>query len=143
MILGTVVLALAGLPHKVQAAVLDIPEQSLADALVAFGRQANVQVLYSPDLVQGVRAPALQGEMSIGQGLETLLGGTGLTWEIDGNNVVLTRPQSGDALTLPPVRVAGQGENATGRYRATSRTGPPPGPRPIRPCWKFPSRFRS
>ncbi|HYI68377.1 MAG TPA: TonB-dependent siderophore receptor [Skermanella sp.] len=114
MILGTVGLALAGLPHKVQAAVLNIPEQSLADALVAFGRQANVQVLYSPDLVQGVRAPALQGEMSIGQGLETLLGGTGLTWEIDGSNVVLTRPQSGDALTLPPVRVAGQGENATG-----------------------------
>ncbi|MGQ9367573.1 TonB-dependent siderophore receptor [Azospirillum sp. ST 5-10] len=115
MIAGSLGLSLAAVPQAVRAAELDIAAQPLADALVALGRQANVQVLFNQSQVQGVRSPAVRGDLSVGQALDRLLTGTGFTYEIDGNSVVLTRPQTGgDVTVLPPVRVGGQAESATG-----------------------------
>ena len=47
----------------VQAApvAVNIPAQSLASALNEFGKQANLQVLYSPDQVQGIKSHSVSG----------------------------------------------------------------------------------
>lgn len=121
---GASALLLAALaPQAANAASLDIPAQPLADALMAFGRQADVQILFSQDMVRGLRAPRLNGEMSVREGLAALLAGSGLTFDMDGGSIVLTRPGgAGDgdgdgdgAVVLDPVRVAGSGgETATG-----------------------------
>jgi len=55
-----------------------IPEQPLADAVRAFGRQADVQVVFRSDLVQGRRSSAVNGEYSQMQALQQLLRGSGV-----------------------------------------------------------------
>lgn len=55
-----------------------IPEQPLADAVRAFGRQADVQVVFRSDLVEGRRSSAVKGEYSQMQALQQLLRGSGV-----------------------------------------------------------------
>lgn len=55
-----------------------IPEQSLADAVRAFGRQADAQVVFRSDLVEGRRSSAVQGQYSRMQALQRLLQGSGV-----------------------------------------------------------------
>jgi hemoglobin/transferrin/lactoferrin receptor protein len=55
-----------------------IPEQPLADAVRAFGRQADVQVVFRSDLVEGRRSSAVSGEYSQMQALQQLLRGSGV-----------------------------------------------------------------
>ena len=50
-----------------------IPEQPLADAVRAFGRQADVQVVFRSDIVEGRRSSAVSGEYSQMQALQLLL----------------------------------------------------------------------
>lgn len=52
----------------------NIPAQDLAKALSAFARQSNQQLLYSPALVRGRRAPALTGSYVPDQALRRLVG---------------------------------------------------------------------
>lgn len=52
----------------------NVPAQPLASALQAFGQQANLQVLYSPDDVQNLRSHAVSGALSPQAGIEQLLG---------------------------------------------------------------------
>ncbi|KAG0731845.1 hypothetical protein G6F57_021488 [Rhizopus arrhizus] len=63
--ISTVLLPLAGVPTaQAQPAVVAplrqyaIPEQPLADAVRAFGRQADAQVVFRSDLVEGRRSSA-------------------------------------------------------------------------------------
>ncbi|MDI9781035.1 STN domain-containing protein, partial [Pseudomonas putida] len=42
---------------------LDIPSQGLAGALDALARQADLQLLYSPDTLRNTTAPAIRGNM--------------------------------------------------------------------------------
>lgn len=55
-----------------------IPDQPLADAVRAFGRQADVQVVFRSDLVEGRRSSAVNGEYSQMQALQQLLRGSGV-----------------------------------------------------------------
>ncbi|WP_181452993.1 STN domain-containing protein, partial [Stenotrophomonas maltophilia] len=55
-----------------------IPEQPLADAVRSFGRQADVQVVFRSDLVEGRRSSAVSGEYSQMQALQQLLRGSGV-----------------------------------------------------------------
>ena len=99
--------ALAWFSTAVHAAPVDIniPPQSLAQALHELGRQANLQVLYSQDLVEGLRSPSVQGRMEPTQALERLLNGRGIRYSIQNNTVTLTaQPHT---ATLPAVNVVG------------------------------------
>lgn len=58
---------------------IDLPPQSLAEAIQAVARQASVNILVDPRLIEGRRAPAVKAEMSIQDVLNVLLHGTGLT----------------------------------------------------------------
>ncbi|CAM0118727.1 TonB-dependent receptor [Stenotrophomonas maltophilia] len=82
---STALLPLAWVPAgQAQPAIIapvrqyTIPEQPLADAVRAFGRQADVQVVFRSDLVEGRRSSAVRGEYSQMQALQQLLRGSGV-----------------------------------------------------------------
>ncbi len=105
----------------------DIPAQPLRGALVAFGRQAGLQVSAGGDLLPDAAAPAVQGAMSPEAALTRLLAGTGIRFRISGASVILDRaPHSEGAIELGPVRVGAEGGAEAARTSdpaATEGTG--------------------
>ena len=87
---------------------LNIPAQSLASALNEFGKQANLQVLYSPDQVQGIKSRTVSGSLEPVKALETLLQGSGISYQLNGDTVILSAPQ-GKGLELGATTVSGHG----------------------------------
>lgn len=87
---------------------LNIPSQSLASALNEFGKQANLQVLYSPDQVQGIKSHGVSGALEPVKALETLLQGSGISYQLNGDTVILNAPQ-GKGLELGATTISGQG----------------------------------
>lgn len=131
--LGTLTVALAvalgAAPSaaRAQAAAavkINIPAQSLAQALLQLGRQTNLQVYYLPETVQDRRAPAISGTLTPQQALDRLLAGTGLVARIDGATAVV-QPPAADTATLPTVSVYGdtRGDAVEGLVARRSRTG--------------------
>ena len=70
---------------------LDIPSQSLTDALQALALVSHHKLLYAPQLVDGKNAPALKGEYTLDQAVRQLLDGTRLTYELTSDGLVLIR----------------------------------------------------
>ncbi|WP_167285185.1 TonB-dependent receptor [Marilutibacter alkalisoli] len=60
---------------------LDLPGGRLDDALKALALRSRIQILYAPGQVEGRRASALQGDMTIAEALHELLEGEGLRAE--------------------------------------------------------------
>lgn len=56
----------------------NIQEQSLSGALLEYGRVSGSQIIFTEDLVAGLRAPALRGAYSSSEALNRLLSGSGL-----------------------------------------------------------------
>ncbi len=69
---------------------IDVPAQSLGSALQAFGRQANLQVLYSPTDVEGKRSNAVKGKLDPDQAITALLKGTGINYGLQGNAITIS-----------------------------------------------------
>lgn len=70
-----------------------IPVQPLATALIAFGKQANVQVLTAGSTVARFRSQGATGSLTADAALARLLDGTGLSYEFTGQGtVVVTAP---------------------------------------------------
>jgi iron complex outermembrane receptor protein len=67
-----------------------IPAQPLSTALIAFGKQANVQVLTAGQTVDALRSHAITGSFSADAALARLLQGTGMTYTfVDARTVVI------------------------------------------------------
>lgn len=111
---------------------IHIPAQPLGDALNELARQANLQLLVRPKLVEGKRAPEVKGKMTAKQAFSRMLEANGLVAQGSGTSVIVqpafpssTAPEP----TLPSVRIAAtlDKETALGRvngYVATrSATG--------------------
>jgi len=86
-----------------------IPAQPLATALIAFGKQANVQVLTAGCTIARFRSLGAIGNLSAPAALSKLLEGTGLVYEFtDQGTVVVTLPQppgqAGSAKPRPEAR---------------------------------------
>lgn len=79
---------------QAQEIELNVPAQPLGSALQEFGRQANVQVLYSPSDVEGKRSHKVKGKLQPGQAMTTLLAGTGVEYDLQGNTMTLTAGRS-------------------------------------------------
>ena len=88
--------------------VLNIPAQSLASALNELGKQANLQILYSPDQVQGITSRSVSGTQEPVKALEALLKGSGMSYQLNGDTVILSAPQ-GKSLELGATNISGQG----------------------------------
>jgi TonB-dependent receptor len=73
----------------------DIPAQSLASALTTWARQANVQVFFPSEAIQGRRSALVRGSMSPRAALDRLIEGTDLqVTSDDGRTVILARPDA-------------------------------------------------
>lgn len=113
---------------RAAAQTFDLPAGNLADALVALGRQAQVQILFSPDSVAGLRAPAVSGSMTPQAALDRLLARSGLVAVPSGNGFMVRSPagaSASDATTLAPVTVTGRDlatTEGTGSYTPAAVT---------------------
>ncbi|MGN7740396.1 TonB-dependent siderophore receptor [Pseudomonas sp. 22526] len=106
---------------QAQEIELDIPVQSLGSALQEFGRQTNLQVLYSPQDVQGKQSTAVKGKMDAQRAIGILLTGSGIQYSLQGNSLTLSALSSGsEGLELSPTQVTanqlGNVTEGTGSY---------------------------
>src|SRR5258708_3429370 len=69
----------------------DLPAQPAAAALIAFAKQANVEILFSSTALKSIPAPEVRGVYEPEQAVALLLGGTGFTAtrEVTGKFVVM------------------------------------------------------
>lgn len=68
-----------------------IPPQALSTALIAYGKQANVQVLTASPTLAGLRSDGLQGVLTPDAALQRLLQSSGLAYSVlDANTVAIT-----------------------------------------------------
>lgn len=75
-----------------------IPAGPLDAALDAYAQQAGVQLLYTADLVAGLRTPGVNGRREPEQALQQLLAGSGISWTQSRPGVlVLRRTQTAGA----------------------------------------------
>ncbi|MBA4001087.1 TonB-dependent receptor [Brevundimonas sp.] len=58
--------------------MFDIPPGALGEALTAFATQADQQILFTPQLVDGLRSPGVNGRLAPYEALDRLLEGSGL-----------------------------------------------------------------
>ncbi|AXA26649.1 TonB-dependent siderophore receptor [Pseudomonas putida] len=87
-------------------AAIQIQAQPLAQALAQLGQQTNLQLFFSPDLVAGKQASAVSGNLAPEQALQQLLQGSGLTYEMSQDTVVVKPVQSAGTLTTGSLELA-------------------------------------
>ncbi|MEQ8286092.1 TonB-dependent siderophore receptor [Thalassospira sp.] len=96
----------------------DIPAQSLTSALAQFGVQTGLQVTVDGALARDVQAGAVSGTMRADTALETLLQGTGLSFDVTSDGTVVIEPlvtgEAAQGEVLDPVRVEANASDVTG-----------------------------
>jgi hypothetical protein len=78
---------------------LDIPSQSLADALLAYGTATGLQVFYDRALAVGHRSTTVKGRFTSMTGLQTLLQGTGYVSQATADSDTITIVMTPQATT--------------------------------------------
>jgi iron complex outermembrane receptor protein len=73
---------------------VNIPQQSLASALTSLANQADLQILFSQDLVANKRAKALSGSFSGTDALRQLLSGSDLEYVVNGPDTIVIQVRS-------------------------------------------------
>lgn len=96
-----------------------IPAGPLSGALVAFGRQAGVQISYVPSVASGLTTKGVSGSLAPDTALSQILSGSGLSYRFTGaQTVLIERPGSAPAIpaggTLEVIDVQGKQESAWG-----------------------------
>lgn len=91
--IGVAGLASADAPRNsaVQTVQFQITVQSLASALSEFARQSGRQLLFTPDIVAGKTANAVEGTLPPLVALDRLIGGSGLTYTLTSSGAILLR----------------------------------------------------
>src|SRR5690242_9864167 len=75
---------------------LDIPQQSLSSALTALAKQADLQILFSQELVAGLRSNAVNGSLSGAEALQRLLADSSLEYVVNGADTVVIRQRQAE-----------------------------------------------
>ncbi|WZJ98480.1 TonB-dependent siderophore receptor [Pseudomonas sp. LPD2] len=94
------------------AQLYNLPAAPLAQALNRFAEQSGISLPYTPNMVEGKQAQAVNGEMPADMALHLLLEGTGLTatQAADGNwSLQPLTNDGGSALELGSILIEGQG----------------------------------
>lgn len=91
--------AVARVMHEDSRTEFAIPAQPLATALIAFGKQANVQVLTSGCAIVRFRSLGVSGVLTPAAALEQLLQGTGLEYAFTQTGTVVVKPAKADERT--------------------------------------------
>ncbi|UUX49287.1 TonB-dependent siderophore receptor [Nisaea acidiphila] len=112
--------AVSAIVELAQASVehdFNIPSQPLAEALIAFGEQAELQVSFNPATSNGLISNAVSGRLTARAALDRLLAGLPVQQEFSGesNVTISTLDQSGQGpVSLRKLRVEAEGQTATG-----------------------------
>ena len=94
--------------------LLNLPAQPLSLSLEAVSRQTDTNILYKPEMVAGLAAPALSGTLSVQDALARLLAGTGLEAAPDANGALIIRTagtSKGAAADLNEIVITAQHRN--------------------------------
>ncbi|BBP69939.1 ligand-gated channel [Pseudomonas sp. Seg1] len=117
-------LTLTAAPYvQAQEWTLNIPSQPLAQALQTLGQQTSLQIIYSPESLQGLRSSALNGRYQDDESLKAMLNGTGIRYQRDGNTVTVLGPATGSAMELAPTNVNASRLSATTEGSNSYTTG--------------------
>ena len=101
---------------------LDIPEQELSTALTQFGREIGTEIVFSPDAVRSKRARALKGEYGRDQALKLLLEGTGLSYRMTTQGVVVVEmDKPAERASVTPPEATGSQDIALDEVVVTAR----------------------
>ena len=94
---------------QAQRYTLDLPAGALGPALNQYARATGVLLSFSPELVVGKTAPALQGSYTVDQGFAVILSGASLAAVSDGRGGYSLQRRTDDApaspTTLSPITV--------------------------------------
>ncbi|WP_460122259.1 TonB-dependent siderophore receptor [Pseudomonas sp. S2_C03] len=92
---------------------INIPAQSLPQALKAFGNQTNRQVIYDASEMADLRSTRVSGKYTPEAAIAELLKGTGVRYSFEGNTLMLVRGATGESLELGATTISGQRVDAT------------------------------
>ncbi|MGH8409743.1 MAG: TonB-dependent receptor domain-containing protein, partial [Pseudomonas sp.] len=98
------------LPQAFAGEAIRIPAQPLGQALSQLGQQTSLQVFFSPELVAGKQAPAVDGNIAPEEALRQLLQGSGLQYQINEGSVTLLPAPAADGpleLGMTDIKVVG------------------------------------
>lgn len=92
-----------------------LPSQPLGEALLAIGKATNTEILFRPQDVEGVTAPAIDGHYSVEQAVRSAIGNAGLTPEIKDGSIFIrgrstisgTDPQQTTDIVVTGTRIQG------------------------------------
>ncbi|TFY93783.1 TonB-dependent siderophore receptor [Pseudomonas nabeulensis] len=112
------------LPMLVQAQEItfNIPAQPLSSALQAFGTQSNLQVLYSPQDVEGKRSTAVSGHLEPSAAIAKLLQGSGVYYQMQSSSVTVSASNN-NALQLGATTISGEALGSTTENTGSYTTG--------------------
>src|SRR5215471_10046872 len=87
---------------------ISLQEQPMSDALRSVAQRTGESILFTPESVEGLRAPAISGSMSAQQAVSMLTRGTDLEVVSDGSNgLIVRRPFMRRAVEQVPSTVGG------------------------------------
>ncbi|HVW74110.1 MAG TPA: TonB-dependent receptor [Rhizomicrobium sp.] len=90
-------------PAAAQDITITLPAQPLSDALRSVAQKTGESILFTPESVEGLKAPAISGTMTPEQAVTMLTRGTDLEVVSDGNNgLIVRRPFMHPALEQAP-----------------------------------------
>lgn len=95
----------AAMPAAFADDAIHIKAQSLGAALSQLGQQTSLQVFFSPQMVAGKQAPAVDGNLSPEEALRQLLQGSGLDYQIDSGSVTLHPQANGTGEAGSPLEL--------------------------------------
>ncbi|MDD1015724.1 TonB-dependent siderophore receptor [Pseudomonas rubra] len=124
-LLGATLASTLSVSMLVQAQEIEfnIGAQPVSNALLEFGRQSGVQVLFEPSAVQRIRSNPLRGRLSVATAIAELLRGTGLRYSLQGDTITVTGGETSDAVQLGVTNVSGQGLGAITENTGSYTTG--------------------
>ena len=84
---------------------VNIAEQSLGTALNTFATQSKLQIIVDSHLIEGKKASALQGDMSLKEALDRLLQGSGLEAIMHKDSVMIQKITAQHSSTLEAIAI--------------------------------------
>lgn len=92
--------ALASVVHAETNYKFNLPPQPLADALRAIGSQTTTNILFEPETVENLTAPAVRGVLSLEEAIKLVLAGTKLVVQQTAANSIVIAPARAQATSI-------------------------------------------
>src|SRR5215469_5973355 len=110
VLFGTVAVLSINAAAAAQDTAINLQAQPLSDALRSVAQKTGESILFTPESVEGLKAPAISGTMNAQQAVSMLTQGTDLEVVSDGNNgLIVRRPFMRRAVEQVPSNAGGGG----------------------------------